>query len=59
MTSAKNLKKMDDFELDMVTGGRRARKLSEKSVKEIFDAIGNGTDDIIIDAEKLGYISSA
>ena len=27
--------------------------------KEIFDAVGEGTDDIIIDAEKLEYISSA
>ena len=48
-----------DGKLTIALEGRIDTNNAAQTEKEIFDAVGNKTADIIIDAEKLEYISSA
>ena len=48
-----------DGKLTIALEGRIDTNNAAQTEKEIFDAVGGRTDDIIIDAEKLEYISSA
>lgn len=48
-----------DGNLTIFLEGRIDTNNAAQTEKELFDAVGDKTDDIIIDAEKLEYISSA